>query len=265
MDASSAVPGFTPGCPDDAPVVGISVLGRVEVRVDGMPLRLGRAKSEELLAYLAMHRREGGADRDQLWEALWPDRPPSSAVLHTTVSVARRSVGGGGHWRPLVSDARGGRVYRLTGPIRLDWDDFERLTAEAYARGSAAVGMLERALRLVRGIPFTSAAAGSYDWAHGHRADMGDAIAVAAERLGELLLERGDVLGARRAARHGLRASPYDERLYRVLLRTAHAVDHVAGVEALMLELTGALGVDLDGTDRRTRDLYRDLRRTSSA
>jgi hypothetical protein len=93
---------------------------------------------------------------------------------------------------------------------------------------------------------------------------MGQAIGAAAERLGNLLLQQGDVLGARRAARHGLRAVPYDERLYRVLMRAAHAADHAAGVETVMLELTDALGVDLDGTERCTRDLYRDLRRASS-
>ncbi len=261
MNASSVVPGLPQGRPHRSPVLDLSVLGRVELRIDGTPLRLGRAKSEELLVYLAMHQGEGGVDTDQLWEALWPGQVPNSAVLHTTVSVARRSVGGDAGRQPLLSDARGRRVYELTGRLRLDWDEFEQLAAHGHACPTVAVPALERALALVRGIPFTSAATGAYDWARGHRADMVQAIGAAAERLGNVLLQQGDVRGARRAARHGLCAAPYDERLYRVLLRAA---DHAAGVETVMLELTDALGVDLDGTERCTRDLYRDLRRSSS-
>jgi two-component SAPR family response regulator len=261
---SSVVAGVPRSLADRTPVLDISVLGRVDVRIGGASLRLGRAKSKELLVFLAMHRDEGGVDTDQLWEALWPGRSPSSAVLHTTVSVARRSVARGLGRRSLVSDARGGRVYELTGQVRLDCDELERLVVHAHAcSNTGAVPVLKRALGLVRGIPFTSAAPGSYDWARGHRADMEQAIGAIAERLGDLLLQQGDVLGARRAARHGLRAAPYDERLYRVLLRVAHAARDAAGVERVMFELTEALGVDVDGVEHRTRDVYQGLRRAS--
>ena len=264
MNASSVVTHLPQACLRVSPVLEVSVLGRVEVRLDGRPLRLGRAKSDELLVFLAMHRDQGGADTDQLWEALWPGRAPNSAVLHTTVSVARCSVGAGAGRPPIVSDARGRRVYELTGPSRVDWDEFERLVSYAHTCPPAAAPTLERALALVRGIPFTSAATGSYDWALGFRADMSQAIGAAAEHLGNLLLRRGDPWGARRSARRGLRATPYDERLYRVLMRAAHAAGDAAGVDAVMLELTDRLGVDLDGTERGTRELYRDLSGGSS-
>ena len=262
MNASSVTADLSQGRPRQPSVLDVSVLGRVEVGVDGRPLRVGRAKSVELLVYLALH--DGGVDTDRLWEALWPGRAMSAAVLHTTVSVARRSLRERTDRPPLVSDARGGRVYELTGRTRLDWDEFERLAGQWCAPPTVAVSSLASALDLVRGAPFTSAAPGSYDWARGHRADMEEAIGSVAARLGELLLERGDAIGARRAARRGLRGAPYDERLYRVLMRAAHLANHAAGVESVMRELTDVLGVDPDGTEGCTRDLYRDLRRAPS-
>jgi len=57
------------------------------------------------------------------------------------------------------------------------------------------------------------------------------------------------------AARHGLAASPYDERLYRVLMRAAHAAGNPAGVETLWQELLAVLGTDLDLVDE---DLHPD-------
>jgi hypothetical protein len=47
-------------------------------------------------------------------------------------------------------------------------------------------------------------------------------------------------------------------------MRSAHLADHAAGVESVMRELTDVLGVDLDGTEGCTQDLYRDLRRGPS-
>ncbi|MGH9213715.1 MAG: AfsR/SARP family transcriptional regulator [Acidimicrobiales bacterium] len=242
-------------------VLDVSVLGRVDVRVDGRRLRTGRAKSVELLVYLVMQ--QGGADADQLWEALWPDRPMSPAVLHTTVSVARRSLRESAEQPPLVSDARDGRLYHLAGPFQLDWDRFVQLAAAGRGRrpASAEALALGAALDLVRGAPFTTSARGAYDWARSERTEIEAAIGSVAERLGQLRLERGDVIGARQAARRGLRGAPYDERLYRLLMQAAHASDHPGGVESVMHELVTLLGVELDDTEWQTRDLYQQLRR----
>jgi DNA-binding SARP family transcriptional activator len=245
-------------------VLDVSVLGRVQVRVDGRRLRMGRAKSVELLVYLAMH--PEGADADELWEALWPDRPMSPALLHTTVSVARRSLRESAERPPLVSDAREGRLYHLAGPLQLDWDRFVQLAEDGTRGGHASADALAlaAALDLVRGVPFTTAASGSYDWARSERTEMEAAIGSVAERLGQLRLERGDVIGARQAARRGLRGAPYDERLYRLLMWAAHASDNPGGIDSVMHELTSVLGVGSDDTEWQTRDLYQQLRHASS-
>jgi DNA-binding SARP family transcriptional activator len=259
MSTSRSAPERVEAPLDEPPVLEVAVLGRVEVRVGGHLLRIGRAKSVELLVYLAVHR--DGVDADRLWEALWPDRPMRSAVLHTTVSVARRSLREGADRPLLVSDARGGRVYQLTGPIELDWERFEQLAGFDRTRHSASAYALDAALALVRGSPFTSTAPGSYDWARGYRTEIEAAIGSVAESLGLLRLDHDDVIGARRAARQGLRGAPYDERLYRLLMRAAHASEHPSGIDSVMQELTDVLGAEPDATESRTRQLYQTLRR----
>ena len=88
-----------------------------------------------------------------------------------------------------------------------------------------------------------------------HRTEMETVIAETAERLGLLYLDAGDPERANWAARRGLAASPYDERLYRVLMRAAHAAGNPAGVEAVWQELLTVLGADLELVDE---DLHPD-------
>ena len=58
-------------------------------------------------------------------------------------------------------------------------------------------------------------------------------------------------------ARRGLLASPFDERLYRLLLRAADAEGNPAGVESVMTELLRLLG----DAHPQTADLYLALTR----
>ena len=73
------------------------------------------------------------------------------------------------------------------------------------------------------------------------------------------------MLGAREwAARRGLLVSPYDERLYRMLMRAADAGGNPAGVEAVMSELIKLVANEiepLDSVHPSTMDLYRSLTR----
>jgi hypothetical protein len=62
--------------------------------------------------------------------------------------------------------------------------------------------------------------------------------------------------------------SPYDERLYRMLLRAADLDGNPAGVESVMSELIKLVADDIEPFDSvhpSTRDLYRSLTRRSSA
>jgi DNA-binding SARP family transcriptional activator len=240
--------------------VEVGVLGPVEVRVGGRLVRLGRAKSVELLVHLSMHR--DGVAAEQLWEVLWPERPLSRALLHTTVSVARLPLRPFADGRPTITDARGSRGYRLGLDARLDWAQFGDLVARAWRLGSDGGALLAEAMALVRGTPFSGTEPGSYEWAMGERTEMEAAIGAAAERLANIRLDEGDAGGARAAARQGLRGAPYDQRLYRALMLAAHTSGHTSGVDAVVRELAGVFGGP-DAIDGPTQRLYERLRRVS--
>lgn len=71
----------------------------------------------------------------------------------------------------------------------------------------------------------------------------------AAEELAEIRLAIGDWRGAEWAARQGLRAMPCDERMYRLLMRTAHAAGSVPGVHRAFRELCDAVADPDFGTE----------------
>jgi DNA-binding SARP family transcriptional activator/LysM repeat protein len=247
------LPPTDPADPANPPAVEVCVLGRVELR--GVP-RIERAKSVELVAYLALHPQ--GVDSDRLWEALWPGKPFTRGTLHTTAAVARSGLGRAGDGSRYLPDGRDG-LYRLSPAVGLDWAHFQVL-----ARRADDPGALRQALELVRGVPLEPPTSRGYDWAVAHRTEMETVVAETAERLGELCLDAGDPKRATWAARRGLDASPYDERLYRLLMRAAHADGNPAGVETVWHELLTVLGADLDYVDQDvhpdTLALYADLR-----
>lgn len=57
--------------PAETRPVRVTVMGPLDVRAGGHPVRWGRRKAAELLALLVLHR--NGADRDWLAEQLWPE------------------------------------------------------------------------------------------------------------------------------------------------------------------------------------------------
>jgi predicted ATPase/DNA-binding SARP family transcriptional activator len=155
--------------------VEIRVLGAVELIADGQPIRLA-LQQRRLLAALTTHAK---AERsvDVLIEALWGERPPSSAakVLQVYVSRLRKA---------LPASARigtRGAGYALElGDGSLDAVRFERLLdegREAMRSGnpSLAASLLRRALALWRGPAY-----GEFAYEEFARAE--------AERLEELYL-----------------------------------------------------------------------------
>src|SRR5205807_10176887 len=143
--------------------VEVRVLGPVEIV--GAEKRLARAKSIELVVYLATHR-DAVVDADRLREALWPGRPPGT-TLYTTASVARNHLGrasDGEQHLPLLPN--GERAYRLSSSVGTDYERFVEGVRRAKSEAPAdAVATLRAALELVRGRPFEVASRG-YEWAH---------------------------------------------------------------------------------------------------
>jgi DNA-binding SARP family transcriptional activator len=235
----------------------VRVLGKIHVH--GVPV-IERRKSLELIVYLALHPQ--GADAERIWEALWPERPVNRGTLHTTVSTARNRLGEAGNGTPYLPDASEG-VYRLHPELGLDWARFQTLTSLAEESGSKTIAALRQALELVTGNPLESATPRAYDWALVHRTEIEATVGEVAERLASLYLDADDHRHATWAARQGLLASPYDERLYRQLMLAADAAGNSAGIDATMRELVHVMGDELEPLDDlhpETIKLYQQLR-----
>ena len=232
--------------------VEIRVLGPVDVVGASRPFT--RAWAKELVVYLAMH--PHGVSNDAWAAALWPDRLMAASSLHSTASVARRSLGHGADGRDHLPRAHGRLALSQT--VGTDWQRFVSVS------GRGELQDLRQALALVRGRPFDGLRASDWPILEGIAPAMEAAVVDVAGRLAGLYLRRGDAVGAEWAARRGLVVSPYDERLYRMLLRAADTAGNPAGVESVMSELLRLVADEVEPFDSvhpSTMELYRSLTR----
>jgi DNA-binding SARP family transcriptional activator len=207
------------------PEVIVAILGPVEVRGAAHPFR--RAPALDLVVYLALHHR--GASNDAWATALWPDRLMAAPTLHSTASAARRALGAStfGHDHLPRSHGR----LQLAPTVGTDYQELRSLSAREDPTAWRS------ALDLVRGRPFDGLRNGDWAVLEGVLSAVEEGVVDLALRLAHHELAAGSGRGAARAARAGLLASPYDERLYRILLRAADLEGNPAGVERVMAEL----------------------------
>jgi len=236
--------------------VEVRILGPVEIVGAARPFT--RAWAVELIVYLAMH--PGGVSNDRWATALWPDKVMAPASLHSTASAARRSLGSESSGDDYLPRARG----RLAlGPgVHTDWDRFVDLSNSKIPED------WKLALRLIRGRPFDGLRSSDWVLLEGIQATVEAVVVDLACQYSEHCLTVYDAAGAEWGARQGLRVSPYDERLYRILLRTAEAAGHPAGVESIMSELFHLVADEVEPFDAvhpETLELYRRLSRRSLA
>jgi DNA-binding SARP family transcriptional activator len=240
----------------------IDVLGPVAVQGAMQPFR--RSAALELVVFLAFHR--VGAQNADWPIALWPDRAISPPTIHSTASDARRALGRTTDGRDRL--CHGGRI-KLSDDVRTDVEEFERLAS------FETPDHLVAALKLIRGPIFSGLR--RTDWAvlDGTQARIEALVAGAAMRAAEALSAAGRAHQAEWAVRRGLVVSPYDERLYRALLRTTAAQGNRVGLRATMAQLLVLAGASegvhrLSGSSRRgraaldlvhpeTADLFREL------
>jgi hypothetical protein len=217
--------------------IEVAVLGPIEVRGAA---RFSRAPAFELVVYLALH--PSGALNDTWATALWPERLMAPATLYSTASAARRALGCDRAGCDNLPKAHG--RLKLGPGVRCDWRQFQLLAA------SREPGRWDEALALVRGRAFDGLRRAEWTVLEGIAADIEERVAELACRVVDIQLERAAPEDALLAARRGLLASPYDERLYRRLLVCADSLGHPAGVEGVMAELLGridGLGAGTDG------------------
>ena len=228
--------------------IEVAVLGPIEVR--GAARDFTRAWAKELVVYLALH--PNGASNEAWATALWPDRLMAPSSLHSTASVARRSLGRSSDGQDHLPRSHGRLM--LSNTVGTDWDRF------VSHADSNDTGRWQAALELVRGRPLEGLRSSDWPILEGIGPAIEGAIVDLSGRLAGWCLSEGDSPTAEWAARKGLLASPYDERLYRMLMRAADLAGNPAGVEAAMSELITLVADDiepLDSVHPSTMDLYR--------
>jgi LysM domain-containing protein len=220
----------------------LNLLGPVELAGVDTPKR---TQILNLLTYLALHRR--GADHDTLDTVLWK-KSVGGKTLRNRMHEARQLVGG------AITD---GPIWRLTEEVTTDWQRFTALAAGTPAEQRDA-------LQLVRGRPFEGL--GYADWLHleGIHSEVEAAIVDLALTVTERELDAGNPDAAYLAARAGLDATRYEERLHRLAIRAATAAGHTSVVETLKEEMRTAIEDDIepDGAlQPETLELYERMRR----
>lgn len=231
--AEESTTGTTPGAEPTSP--RMLVLG--PVRLEGVANPPRRGKLLEFACYLACH--PAGVDLDAVTTALWPDQLPTPGTVWNVSSAVRRTLGRGADGETHLE--RYGR-QQLGPGVGFDWAQFHALAASQEPEDR------RKALALVRGRPFADV---DWPWAvtEGLVAMMESVIVDVAVAAAEAALETGEHEGARWAAEQGLLASPYDERLYRILMQVAAAQGGSGGVKAVMARLTAVLEADVEPED----------------
>jgi DNA-binding SARP family transcriptional activator len=220
------------------PEVEVAVLGPVEVRGAVRPFL--RSSARELVVYLAFHRQ---GVRSDVWStALWTDRRIAPSTLHSTASVARRTLGASKSGTDHLP--RRGRLLRLEDTVGSDVERFEQAAADPDPN------RWHEALGLVRGRLFDGLLL--CDWAvlDGTQAQVEAMVVETALKGARYFLRLGCGEEAEWMIRRALRVCPYDERLYRALLWAAEVMGNRVGLRTAMEEL---LCVAAEGTPPRWR------------
>jgi hypothetical protein len=217
----------------------------------------------ELAVYLALHR-DRPRSAEELLEALWPPREngsgkePDVDTVHQAVSRLRRCLG-----PDSVPDAVTTGGYLLADSVGSDWDRFRQLVNESTAATNGQP-LLQQALLLVEGQPFSGLRRDSYRWVWSEflASKTTAAVVEAAHRLAQAALGEGDDSTADWAACRGLTASPAEELLIEDRLYAAAKVRDQARLDRVWTEARGTLGAQADDgpvgtTYRRLKDEMR--------
>ncbi len=240
--------------------VEVAVLGPVAVHGAAGPFH--RSAAVELVVYLAFHR--GGVRHADWALAIWPDRSVSLPTVHSTCSDARRALGRDADGTPRLP--RGVRL-RLSDSVTTDIERFASLA------DSDDPYRLLRAMQLVRGRVFSGLRRA--DWAvfDGTQSEIESLVVGTALRGADGFVWGGHGAEAEWMVRRALLVSPYDERLYRALLRATSAQGNRVGLRSAMAQLRTLAG-EVEGPSRvppgvervsgdclhpETTALYRDL------
>ncbi|KAB8194687.1 tetratricopeptide repeat protein [Nonomuraea phyllanthi] len=198
--------------------VRFTVLGAVEVSVEGRALPPLAPRHRAFLGYLLLH--SGTAiGIERLSEAIWGPTPPETAraQVHAALTAIRRTLRAAGADRLLRTRPAGYVIDPEPG--QLDVREFSALVTGAESEPDTAVGRLREALALWRGPAFAGVHAAYTDAA---RARLEDRRLGALERLAELELAAGRHEQLLDQLAGEVAAHPLRERLARQLMLALH-------------------------------------------
>ncbi|MEU5726748.1 BTAD domain-containing putative transcriptional regulator [Micromonospora sp. NPDC047738] len=243
-DTPALDPPHTPTPPSQPDQIKVTVLGPPGI-IDADPQRNLRAKSLELLVYLAV--RDGSASVEAILDDLLPDAPASKAVhrLHTYVSdlraVLRHNAGPGTylthphHRYQLNPDRFNIDLWRMRAAIR---------AADTTASPPERIQALRRAVTAYR--PLADGC--EYEWLEPYRQAVRqealDATTALIEELTDQPAAQTAVLDT------ALQQHPYTETLYQAAMRAHARLGHLDTIRALRRALTRRLAeIDTEPAD----------------
>lgn len=242
-------------------MIGIQVLGPLEVTVDGVPADVGGPRQRCVLARLiAEHSRVVSADR--LIEDLYADEAPPRALaaVQSYVSHLRRALEPGRAARApagVLVTAPPGYAIRL-GRDAVDAWSFEDEVHQATGLDDAAAvhARLSAALASWRGAAFEEF--GGLPWADLEASRLEELRLLATERLAEAALRLGRAAQAvadlnRLTAEHPLREEAW-RLLALALYQSGRQGDALAALRRARARLAADLGVDPGPALRRLED-----------
>jgi DNA-binding SARP family transcriptional activator len=233
-----------------APPVRLCCLGRFSLELDGVEVDLSAVKprARALLRLLALHQGRP-VHREVLIDALWPEAGAAAGTrsLQVAISALRRVIepdSARGGSQMLV---REGDSYRLALPDPAASDVAEFAAARNVARQAAAGGegagartALEQARAAYRGDLLPED--GPAEWVVKPRDQLRlQAVELASAEAG-LALDGGDPAGAAAACTWALALDPYQDGLWRLLVRAHEAAGDAAAAYRAGQEYERILG-----------------------
>jgi DNA-binding SARP family transcriptional activator/class 3 adenylate cyclase/tetratricopeptide (TPR) repeat protein len=226
------------------------ILGPLEARRLGRPLKLGSIKHRMLLAKLLLHANQV-LSTDELIDTVWGERPPPTVrqSLQNHVAALRRVIEPAGQPRMLLTRDPG---YLLQiDPGQLDLHRFRRLVDEGRAsleRGDpwTAAGLLDDAVKLWRGPILADVVAAGTGWPELAGIDELEISAVEARIEADLGLGRhADLVGELESLirRHPLREHLHGQ-LMLALYRSGRQADALAAYRDARGTLVDELGIE---------------------
>ncbi len=198
----------------------------------------------DFVCYLAFHRE--GVTCDMVKESMWNNgSTPENRTVTALASRSRSALGTDIMDRFHIPRFGPEKVYRLSQNVNTDFDEFRWHLHRVRSNTPAAMVHLRRALRLVRGAPFSGAGRNRYGWADiSVRTHIECLIDDAAHRLADIALRFGDPDTARWACYQAHKVVPGCEQCYLRRFYVAYLDRNPAELRSAMSELQQIIRVD---------------------